>query len=148
MDLLSFNKPPVQKVVGEGENAKTLSFSVLLNEDMVTMAAALRQLYFDLIDQDKTIKSPVERAKAKMAYTVGVGDVVSWALYDPQGQAFALYLSLRRLHPDVKQEDIMKAQFNSDEQFELVYSILGIPEPSKDTPAEGEGEKKVTPGTT
>jgi len=148
MDLLAYAQPPIVKTVGEGDKAVALSYSVLLNEDFVTMAAALRQAFWDLIDADNTIKSPVDRAKAKMGYTVGFGDVIQWAMYEPVGQAFALYLSLKRKHPDIKQEDITSLPVKPDEQFELVQAILGLPAPEDPPAAEGEGEKKETTGMT
>lgn len=137
MDALTYVQPPIELKNGE----ETLRFSVLNNGDLVIIANTIRQGFYELLDNDKNIK-PIERAKAKSEYIVGIGDVVNFCIYDPAGQIIAMYISLLKSNKDLKQEDVAALCIENNKKLEIVQYILGIPLTPTNTVDDSEDKKK------
>lgn len=127
MDLLNYVQPPFKYTIGEGDNKVTLTYSVLLNEDLISLQSIIRDQWFNFIDNDKTIKNNIEKIKLKFDYKISIADTIDYAISDPTGRQIAMFLSLSKVHKDIKIEDIQKMQLDPNIMTEIIYYILGIP---------------------
>lgn len=122
MDILNFVRVPyLLKVDG-----KNISLSALTQKDWITISSAIKQGFFELIDNDKNIKS-IDKAKAKATYIVGNGEAINFAIYDSAGQAFALWLSAKKLHPEITQEEVQEWVFDPSKKIEILEYICAFP---------------------
>jgi len=143
MDTLTYVQPPIDLRNEE----ETLRFSVLTNGDLVSIAGALRQGFYDILDADKTIKA-VERAKAKSEYIVSIGDIVNFCIYDPAGQSYALFLSLKKLDKDVTQMMVAEMSIENGKKIEIIQYIMGIPLTPSNAVDDSDDKKKAVGMTT